>query len=57
MTKNKNNIIPESEIAFNNLPFLPPNKDKIVFPVCLAPITATALNLDAKSFSLSFAVR
>jgi hypothetical protein len=29
MTKSKKNIIPDSEIAFNNLPFLPPNKDKI----------------------------
>jgi len=29
MTKSKKNIVPDSEIAFNNLPFLPPNKDKI----------------------------
>ena len=29
MTKSKKNIAPDSEIAFNNLPFLPPNKDKI----------------------------
>ena len=29
MTKSKKNIVPDSEIAFNHLPFLPPNKDKI----------------------------
>ena len=29
MTKSKNNTVPESEKAFNNLPFLPPPKDKI----------------------------
>jgi len=29
MTTSKKNIVSDSEIAFNNLPFLPPNKDKI----------------------------
>lgn len=29
MTKSMNNIIPESEKAFNNLPFLPPTSNKI----------------------------
>ena len=29
MTKSKKNIVPNSKIAFNNLPFLPPAKEKI----------------------------
>ena len=29
MKKNKKNIVADSEIAFNNLPFLPPSKDKL----------------------------
>lgn len=29
MTKSKKNIVPDSEIAFNNLPFLPPSINKI----------------------------
>jgi hypothetical protein len=30
---------------------------KVVLPVCRAPVIATALNLEAKSFNLSFAMR